>query len=163
MDYINLHDSVIMYAHLPALFDFDADGFSDLKFGVTLVGDPVLHQDKRQFTVSSGIHSKLAVNASSYVPVMNKGDLIPIENFNGYEWWLVSSVLLVERVENAGGDIFWQGHWKGVVKKYLPFQMIKNDRRYNGWVELTVNTEQEKIVLHRLALCKEAEEEIAAG
>ncbi|MES2849612.1 MAG: hypothetical protein V4685_11190 [Bacteroidota bacterium] len=163
MDYTDLHDSIVRYSQPPLLFDFDGDGFSDLKFGVVLVGDGSAGHDKRQFRVSSGIHSKLAVNSSEQVPIMNRGDLIPLANFSGYEWWLVSSVLMVERVENTGGQIWWQGHWQGAIKKYLPFQMIRNNQRFNGWVELTVDVPGEKIVLHRLAMCKEPEKEIKAG
>ena len=163
MEYTNLHDSVVRYAQPPVLFDFDEDGFSDLKFGVILVGDGALGQNKRQFRVSSGIHSKLAVNTLEQVPVMSIGDSIPLSNFNGYEWWLVSSVIMVERVENTAGQVWWQGHWQGAVKKYLPFQMIKNEHRYNGWVELTVNVQEGKIVLHRLAMSKVPEKVIKAG
>lgn len=163
MVYTDLYDSAIRYQQPVTVFDFDKDGFSDLKFGVVLVGDPIQQQDKRQFTVSSGIHSKLAVNIASQSPVMNKADLIPVADFNGYKWWLVSSVLLAQRIESINGAITWEGEWKAAVKRYLPFQMIKNNLRYNGWVELSVDITQEKIVLHRLALCKEAETAIKAG
>lgn len=163
MDYINLHDSAIEYAKPVTVIDLDGDGFSDLKFGVVLVGDPINQQDKRQFTVSSGIHSMLPVNAIGQVPVMSKDDLIPLDNFDGYSWWLVSSVLMVQRIENINGDISWVGPWKGAIKKYLPFQMLKNNQRHNGWIELSVDVAQQKIVLHRLALSKEGEKQIKAG
>lgn len=163
MVYIDLHDSAIRYQQPVTAFDFDNDGFSDLKFGVVLVGDPIQQQDKRQFMVSSGIHSKLAVNMASQSPVMNKAEMIPIADFNGYHWWLVSSVLLVQRIESMDGAITWEGDWKTAAKKYLPFQMIKNNQHYNGWVELSVDVLQEKVILHRLALCKEAETAIKTG
>lgn len=163
MEYTDLHDSVVQAGKPLSTFDFDGDGFSDLRFNVTLIGDPLLGQDKSQFRVSSGIHSKLPVNSAEHVPVMNRGDIIPLANFSGYQWWLVSSVVMVERVENTGGQIWWQGNWQGAIKKYLPFQMIKNGQRHNGWVELTVDEQGEKIILHRLAMSKEPEKEIKAG
>lgn len=163
MDYINLHDSAIEYAKPVTVIDLDGDGFSDLKFGVVLVGDPINQQDKRQYMVSSGIHSKLPVNTNGQVPVMSNGDLIPLDNFGGYNWWLVSSVLMVQRIENVNGDVSWVGPWKGAIKKYLPFQMLKNNQRHNGWVELSVDVAQQKIVLHGLALSREGEKQVKAG
>jgi hypothetical protein len=163
MVYTNLHDSAIRYQQPVTVFYFDNDGFADLKFAVVLVGDPINQQDKRQFIVSSGIHSKLAVNTASQSPVMNKSDLIPVSDFNGYKWWLVSSVLLAQRIENINGTIMWEGDWKATVKKYLPFQMTRNNKHFSGWVELSVDITQEKVILHKLALCKEAESAIKAG
>jgi hypothetical protein len=166
IELFNLKDVAVRYGQSPILFDFDKDGFADLKFGVVLVGDPVLHQDRREYRVSSGIHSKLAVHAvTENVPVMQDGDWIPIENFEGYNWWLVSSAILVQRVEHADGAITWNGHWKEAVKKYLPFQLINENtnQRYAGWVELTVQLAEEKIILHRMALSRVAEKRIRAG
>lgn len=166
IDSFNLQDSALRYGEPPILFDFDKDGFADLKFAVVLVGDPVLQQDRREFRVSSGIHSKLAVNAATeHVPVLDSGDWIPVDNFDGYNWWLVSSAILVQRVETADGAISWNGHWKEAVKKYLPFQLISvnTSQRYAGWVELTVQVAEEKIVLHRMALSRVAEKRIRAG
>ncbi|MBL0357102.1 MAG: hypothetical protein IPP72_09540 [Chitinophagaceae bacterium] len=163
MELIDLHDTAIRYGKPVTVIDLDGDNHSDLKFAVILVGDPILQQDKHQYTVSSGVNSKLAVNSSEQAPVMNKGTVIPLADFNGYKWWLVSSVMMIQRIENMNGAIIWEGHWKDAVKKYLPFQLIKNNQRYNGWVELSVDVLQEKIVLHKIAVSKEAEREIKAG
>ncbi|MFT3681632.1 MAG: hypothetical protein QM791_15280 [Ferruginibacter sp.] len=163
MEHIDLYDTVVKYKSPIIIFDFDKDGFSDLKFGVILVADPVEQKTKHQFRVVSGIHTKFAIDPTGEMPVLNKGQQVPLTNFNGYEWWLVSSVILVQRVENINGNVSWLGLWQGAVKKYLPFQLIKNEQRYNGWVEISVFTNEEKIILHRLALCKEPEKIISVG
>jgi hypothetical protein len=57
----------------------------------------------------------------------------------------------------------WEGNWKTATKKYLPIQVRKNNLRFNGWIELTVDTLHEKIILHRAAISKAGEKEIIAG
>lgn len=160
---VDLGQQELQYGNSPILFDFDNDGTRDFIFNVTLVGDPVLQVDKRKFMVGSGVQSLFAVNDNQEVPCMNKGEIIPLQSFNGYEWNLVQSVRLVERWENIAGDINWYGNWKGAVKKYLPFQMNINNHRHNGWLELTVDVTNQKIVLHKAAYTKLPEKEIKAG
>ncbi|HPH91030.1 MAG TPA: hypothetical protein PLZ68_09405 [Ferruginibacter sp.] len=160
---IDLRQQEIHYGAAPVLLDFDNDGTRDFIFNVTLVGDPLLGVDKRKFMAGSGIHSLFAVNDQQQVPCMNKGENISLENFNGYDWNLVSAVMLVERWENATGQITWHGNWKGAVKKYLPFQIVIDSMRHTGWVELSIDIASQKVVLHRAAYTKEPEKEIKAG
>jgi hypothetical protein len=163
MIYKDLHEKEIRFAQPAYVIDLDEDKTSDLIFSVWLIGDPVLQQDKRQFRVSSGIHTNLAVNAAEQVPALSKDDNIPLSNFNGYSWYKVSSVILVQRIEDVNGNISWDGTWKGTTKKYLPFQLLKNRQRFNGWLELSVDIANEKLLLHRIAISKNAEKEIKAG
>lgn len=163
MNYINLNDRVVAYQHPSVILDIDSDNENDLGFGVLLVGDPILEQDKRQFRISSGIHTRLAVSPNEETPVTESGDAIYLSSINGYNWYEASSVILVQRIEGMYGPIFWQGNWKTANRKYLPFQLLKNNQRYNGWVELTVDIAQEKIILHKAAYSKLAEKNIRAG
>jgi hypothetical protein len=163
MVYKDLGEKEIRFAQPPTVIDIDQDNHYDLIFSVWLVGDPILQQDKRQFRVSSGINTNLAVNAIEEVPSMVKDETIPLADFNGYNWFKVSSVILVQRIEDIDGDISWNGNWQGATKKYLPFQLLKNNQRYNGWIELSADVANEKLILHRLAICKKAEKEIKAG
>lgn len=160
---IDLGQKEIEYGAAPVLLDFDNDGTRDFIFNVTLVGDPLMGVVKRKFMAGSGIQSLFAVNEQQQVPCMNKGENISLENFNGYEWNLVSAVMLVERWENMAGDITWHGNWKGAVKKYLPFQLNINNKRHNGWVELTIDIASQKVVLHKAAYTRQPEKEIKAG
>lgn len=160
---IDLGQKEIQYGAAPVLIDLDNDGTRDLIFNVTLVGDPLSGVVKRKFMAGSGVKSLFAVNEQEQVPCMNKGENISIENFNGYHWNLVSAVMLVERWENATGQITWHGNWKGAVKKYLPIQIVINGMRHNGWVELSIDIANQKVVLHKTAFTKDPEKEIKAG
>lgn len=163
MIYKDLEEKEIRFAQPAFIIDLDEDNTSDLIFSVWLVGDPILQQDKRQFRVGSGVNTNLAVNAAEEAPALLKDENIPLSNFNGYNWYKVSSVILVQRIEDVNGTIRWNGTWQGVTKKYLPFQLLKNNQRFNGWLELSVDITNEKLVLHRLAISKNAEKEIKAG
>jgi len=160
---IDLGNQEMRYGNGPLLLDFNKDGTRDFLFNVSLVADPVAGLDKRRFMTSSGVQSKFAVNNSEEVPCMNKGDLIGIEDFDGYKWNLVLSVRLVERSENMAGDISWYGNWKYAVQKYLPFQMIINNKPHCGWVELSIDVDQQKIILHKAAYTKQPEVAVRAG
>lgn len=163
MTYVNLNNRTVAFQQGPVVLDLDHNYENDLIFSVWLVGDPILEQDKRQFRVSSGIHTRLAVNANEETPVMGVGDMIYLSSFNGYNWYEVSSIILVQRVEGMYGPIFWTGNWQTAYHRYLPFQLVKNNQRYNGWVELTVDLEQEKIILHKAAYSNLPERKIRAG
>jgi hypothetical protein len=163
MNYVNLSDRVVAYQQGAVHLDINNDNEVDLHFSVWLVGDPVLEQDKRQFRVSSGIHTRLAVHVNEETPVMEKGETVFLSSFNGYSWYEASSIILVQRIEEISGNVFWTGNWKTANKKYLPFQLLKNNQRYNGWIELTVDMVQEKIILHKAAYSKLPEKDIRAG
>lgn len=160
---IDLEDREMEYGNGPLLLDFDKDGTRDFLFNVSLVADPIAGIDKRRFMTSSGVQSKFAVNNSEEVPCMNKGDVIGIEDFGGYQWNLVLSVRLVERWEDMSGDISWHGNWKYATKKYLPFQMIINNRPHCGWMELSIDVNQQKVILHKAAYAKQPEVAVRAG
>ncbi len=163
MNYVNFNDRVVAYQQPSVILDIDNNNENDLGFGVLLVGDPLLQQDKRQFRVSSGIYTKLTVNSNEETPVMEKGETVFLSSFNGYNWFEVSSIILVQRIEGVTGSVFWTGNWKTASRKYLAFQLLKNSERYNGWIELSVDIAQGKIILHQAAYSKLPEKNIRAG
>jgi hypothetical protein len=163
MEYFNLNNTEIK-ANAPGFsIDINHDGRKDLAFGTLLVGDPINQVDKLQFLISSNIEVNLPVNGSEEVPVMNIGDSIKLEDFNGYHWFQLSSVLLVQKIISSTAPVVWEGHWKNAVHKYLPYQIVESGKRYNGWVELSVDITSEKIVIHKAAISKEPNKIVKAG
>ncbi len=163
MEYINLNNRSITINTPAAVLDVNNDGAYDLIFTVLLVGDPINKVDKSQFTVISSYYTSLPVNINEQVLSMKRSDLIPVNHFNGSNWYNASGIVLIEKNEFATGAIVWRGNWLGSVKQYLPFQVLKNNLRYNGWVELTEDKANERIILHQAAISKEAEKNIKAG
>jgi len=163
MEYFNLNNREIK-GNAPGFFlDVNHDGRSDFAFTTLLVGDPINQVDKLQFLISSNIDVNLPVNGREEIPVMNKGESIVPGNFNGYQWFELSSILLVQKIISFTVPPVWEGHWRNASHKYLPYQVIVNGKRYNGWVELSVDITNEKIILHYAAISKEPDKIVKAG
>lgn len=163
MEYFNLNNREIK-SNAPGFYiDVNHDGRKDLAFTTLLVGDPINRADKFRFLVSSNIEVNLPVNNVEEIPVMNRGESIMLEDFNGYYWFELSSILLVQKVISFTSPPLWEGHWKNAAHKFLPYQVIENDKGYNGWVELSADIAGEKIVLHNAAVSKEPNKIVKAG
>jgi hypothetical protein len=160
MAYKDLQNKEAKYGHYQYV-DVDSDGLNDILFNVILVGDPVLQRDRVQFYANSGIKRNLLNNQVDESPMLNKGDSIS-KIYKGYTWWEVSAIVLAEKiVENNGSH--WEGLWKNADHKYLPIQIEKNKKIYHGWIELSFNTVEEKMILHRAAISTEEEKTVQAG
>ena len=160
MAYTNLADKEVKYGQVQFV-DIDNDGSNDFKFGVLLVGDPILQRDRVQFYVNSGIKRNLLNNQVDESPILSKGD--SVKKFHtGYTWWEISSIVLAEKIiENTGSH--WEGLWKMADHKYLPIQIEKNNKLYHGWIELSFSTTGEKLILHKAAISTEEDKAVQAG
>lgn len=163
MLYTSLDNREVKYQQRSITLDVNNDQRADLFFGVQLVGDHINAVDKRQYFIGSALHTSLPVNVREQIPPLNEGDIIPVGHFNGNTWYGASEIVLMELNEYANGSILWKGNWLDLGKKYLPFQILQNGRRYNGWIELTADKGGERLILHRLAISKESEKEVRAG
>lgn len=162
MVYTDLYDKKIRFRE-SFFLDLDKDGIPDIFFHTLLVGDPVAQQDKEKYFVSSRINAYLPVNAQENAPILEKGEPIPINNFNDYTWYEVSLIELAQKVTGVSGPPFWEGTWKSSRHKYLPVQVRVSNSKYNGWIELSFDTDAEKIILHKAAISSEAGIEVIAG
>jgi hypothetical protein len=160
MIYKDLANKEVKYGQFRYV-DIDNDGSNDFRFNVLLVGDPVLQRDRVQFYVNSGIKRNLLNNQVDESPMLNKGDSIG-RLHNGYTWWEISAIVLTEKIIDNNGS-HWEGLWKNADHKYLPIQIEKNNRLYHGWIELSVNTTEEKLILHKAAISSEEEKSVQAG
>jgi len=163
MEYFDLNNREIRANHPGFLFDVNSDGRNDLAFTTLLVGDPIEEMDKLQFLILTNIGVNLPVNSKEEIPVLGKGDQIITESSGSYQWFDLASIMLVQKNTSLMQDPFWTGHWKNALNKYLPYQMIVDGKKYNGWIELSVDIIQEKIVLHKAAISKVANVNVKAG
>ena len=160
MVYKNLADKEVKYGQIQYV-DVDNDGSNDFRFDVLLVGDPILQRDRVQFYANSGIKRNLLNNQVDESPVLSKGDSVK-KFHNGYTWWEISSIVLVEKIiENTGSH--WEGLWKNANHVYLPIQIEKNNKLYHGWIELSFDTTGEKLILHKAAVSTEEDRSVQAG
>lgn len=141
--------------------DVDHDGSKDFSFGVLLVGDPILQRDRMQFYTYSSVKRNLLNNDVDESPMLSKSDSIS-KNHPGYTWWEISAIVLAEKITDYNGS-YWQGLWKNADHKYLPIQIEKDKKLYHGWIELSFNPAEEKLILHRSAISKEEDKPVLAG
>ncbi|MBS1654846.1 MAG: hypothetical protein JSU05_08380 [Bacteroidetes bacterium] len=163
MEYFDFKDREIKAGTLGFSIDINHDGRKDIAFSTLLVGDPINQVDKLQFLVQSNIKVNLPVNIGEEIPVMKVGDLIPIGDFSGYNWFELTSIILVQKVISFTNPPIWEGHWKNAVNRYIPFQIIESDKIYNGWIQISVDIVNEKLIIHRGAISQESNKTVKAG
>ncbi len=162
MNIVDLHDTTVVF-NRGAFFDVDGDGSKDIYFSTLYVGDPVEMVDKKQWRVMSSFYTNLPVNKAEDIPDFSEGAEVPVKNFDSYSWYNASSVVLAQKIIPDGQPAYWTGIWKDAAKKYVAFQVLKNNGRFNGWVEVSFDTAAEKIILHRYAISQVPERTILAG
>lgn len=161
MNYINLHDTAIGFGQM-ASFDLNGNGEKDVRFNTMLVGDALKHVDKKEWLVTTTINTSLPVDAYEQIPVMAVADSIPEFDFQEYHWYNASSVLLAQKVIGEAYNS-WDGVWKDASHKFIPVQVRDYRSLYNGWIEISFSTTDEKLVLHKAAICTEQGRTIKAG
>lgn len=162
MLYKDLADSSIAFGRIASL-DVDNNGEKDVLFSTQLVGDPVEQKDKQQWLVTSSFNANLPVNSTEHIPVLHYLDSIPLNDFSGYPWYNASSILLSQKTITMTTPPYWEGDWKEASHRFIPIQLKKQEGLYNGWIEVSFSTGNEKLILHKAAICKGVNKNISAG
>lgn len=147
----------------PRQFDVDGDGIRDITFGFLLVGDPLAQADKHQFYVSGSFDTFFPVNPAEEMPLLQEGQEIAPGSFAGYNWYNAPAILLAQKTLTVSNPPYWTGAWKNASHKYFPFYLLKGDKKYFGWFEISFDTTIEKTILHRAAVSKLADKAVKAG
>ena len=161
MQYLELGNRAIPFGQ-HSIVDVDRDGQDDLLFSTMLVGDPIHQLDRRMYFVSSSTQTKLLQNNDNQSPVLNKNDQVMLLH-PGYQWLEVTSLLLAEKVVPVQGNSFWRGLWQEANHQYLPIQVHRTNQTFQGWVELSFDKTQERMILHKAALSTEPDKTVRAG
>ena len=162
MRYIELADTSIVFGK-GASFDLDGNGSKDVYFVTQLVGDPINQQDKRQWLAGGSFTTYFPVNPTESIPVMRSMDDIPISSFSGYNWYNAPEILLAQKILSMNIPPYWTGEWKDANHRFIPLQIKNGNDPYNGWVEVSFSTANEKMILHKAAISKEPNKAIKAG
>lgn len=143
--------------------DLDGNGTIDVSFRTYHIGDPLLQMDKIQYCAVSMIESNFPMNKYDNIDIRKMGDKIQTNNTDDYEWFQVSLAVLAQKNIGMVNPPFWTGLWKDVQFQFLPIQIVRNNQRYNGWIELSFNKETEKLIIHRSGVSLLPEVDIKAG
>jgi hypothetical protein len=161
MRYTELNNTAINFNQLKQI-DMDSDGYSDLLFSTMTVGDPILGVDKHVYFVNSALHVSLLINELEQTPVVNHGDSIKLDGHRESHWYNANAITFAQKII-SNTETHWEGNWKDAEHKYVSVQILKNGLRYNGWVEISFNTNAGQMILHRAAISLEAEKIVSAG
>jgi len=157
-----LNDAEVSYAKSQAI-DLNRDGMNDVVFATWYIGNPNQQEDEILYFAASSIETSLMTRAENNSPQYNQNDIIPVNAADGYDWFVVSQVeLAMKNIGNTGAP-YWEKEWKNASHKFLAVQVKKSNKLYYGWVELSMNTAQSKLVLHRAAISKEPARAVKAG
>jgi hypothetical protein len=147
----------------PAFLDLDGDAHRDLGFSTYLVGDPQLPGSKTQFYAHGSFITYFPINAYEESPILSTGSYINDAVFPAYNWYNAPAILLAQRIELLSGTNYWEGRWKNTEHRFLPFYVLRNNKRYFGWIELSFNMSAQKVILHQAAVSTEPDKGVKAG
>lgn len=127
------------------------------------MGDPHLLIDKIQYCAESMVDSNFLVNQNDEVYTREKGDLITTNITSAYEWFQLSLTVLIQKNIGMVDPPFWTGLWKDVQHKFLPGQIIKNNKCNNGWIEISIDKVAEKLIVPSSAISLLPEKDMLAS
>lgn len=162
MRYLDLGDQAVGFNHYSSS-DLDGNGTTDFSVTTTLVGSPANRCDYQCYYFNGAFYSYTPVDNNEQMPILAKGDKVGPNSFPQHEWYNASQLLLSQRVIPVIGGPYWDGGWKDASHHYVAISLLKNEKFYYGWVEISFNTRQAAVILHRAAICEEAGREIKAG
>lgn len=160
MIYKDMNDTAIVFGRY-ASFDIDGDNYKDFGFFTELVGYPGEQVDRKRWLVNAAFTTNLPTSQDEHLPVLNYGDRI--SDFPGYNWYNASSVVLAQLKFSNNPPPVWEGPWKNASHRFIPFQLVKPGGLYNGWIEISFSTDEEKLIIHAAAVSKVAGKPVLAG
>ena len=161
MDYFDLNDQELSFG-TPRPVDFENDNNWDILFSSIAIGDPVLRRDRHQFFIGTDIHVSLQVS-NEETPVLAEGAVIGAVPLPEHHWYNGNGIGLAQRITPETGSPYWEGNWKDVSHKFIALQLLRGGKPHFGWAEISIDSETEKMILHRAAISREPSRAVKAG
>lgn len=162
MDYTELNQEMsfgqVLYV------DIDNNSSKDFLFYTLPVSDPLTGKSYRQYHIASSYGASVIVDTiDEHTPAFVKNEVIPAGLPAPFDWFNASGALLARKVVGAAGTPSWEGSWANASHQYVAVRVLRAGLSYYGWLELSFDSKAEKVILHRAAICREAEKEVKAG
>lgn len=136
--------------------DLDHNGSNDFYVSTLHVGDAMLQRDYKRFFFGTSQSTDFPINASEEIPVLDKNAIIGSNTFYGYNWYSIASILAAQKVTTSDRE-WWEGPWKDLFNKHLPLRIHSSGKLYYGWVEVSFDSGNEKLILHKAVISKQAD------
>lgn len=161
-EYTDLQDRSVTYAN-PALLDLDKDGTAD--FSITTILIQSNSTGYLQFRAGSAGTARLLLNEDEYTVVLDSNVVITKGNQDAFVWSPVGTAILsaLDLDKEPTDNNSWSGPWKNAQEKYLPVQLVKQNKVYNGWIRMSHKSNSSEFLLHEAAISKTPNISIKAG
>lgn len=143
--------------------DLNLDSKTDLVFATWYIGNPNEKEDEILFFAGSGIESSLFVGGENDSPVYRKNEPIPVAPANGFDWYIVAQAEMAKKNIGMTGDPYWEKSWRDASHKYLAVRILKDGQFYYGWVEVSMDKANSRLILHSAGISKVAGKPVKAG
>ena len=164
VEYINLNNVEVKDGVFQRV-DLDDNNTQDFTFTTRIITDPALNQTKFQFLVISRLDAYLLLTTGTQsAKKFMKGDSIRTVASPGSSWAAFSLVIMTQKITPASAAPYWEGEWKDASRHFLPVKVTKRSGEvHTGWIELSMDIANEKMILHKAAISLEPEQDLKAG
>lgn len=157
--YIDLNDRVLATTYIR--LDLTGDAYPELLLMTQATGYG--HYTQTEYQVLSTGSSRTATNLKDEsTPVLQKRSKVHATNYDQYEWHPGNKVIVMKKIYQNGTER-WAGDFLSNGRRYIPFQVIQGGKYHTAWIELSTDTQNERVIFHRAAIALEAETPILAG
>jgi hypothetical protein len=162
MDYTEINQEISFGQAI--YVDPDNNGSQDFLFYTIKTGDPGLAKEYYQYHFGSSYAASVAVDSlTDQTPALTKNAAISGTMPAGLQWYNASGVMMTRKVVSHTGAPSWEGPWANAHHQYLAIRILRAGLLYYGWLEVSFNTATEKTIVHRAAICRQADVEVKAG
>ncbi|NUM79345.1 hypothetical protein HUU42_00965 [bacterium] len=166
IEYVDLNDTTFAYLK-PLTLDVDRDGAADFNFTTSLSAGSGESQINFLMT-SIGAHRVAFDTLAEKIPVYSEGSEIG-NVLPPHQQWDALANYLGEKHYYGSTDSVWFGDFVMTEKPFVAFSLYKNVEPYFGpvpyfgWIHLTFDTVQARVILHEYAYQTEPNISIKAG
>lgn len=164
IEYVNLNHTAVTTNNVLSI-DLDKNGTTDFVVTKELRETNAGQDDILEFRVIGAQQNRVLVQTDGTPARKDAGSIIRTEDEQGFSWDATTPAVIINRVLTPDpANSYWEGSWLQQFNKYLPIQLLKEGKKYNGWLQLSFSNElPSRIVVHDAAFNKIADQPIQAG
>ena len=164
IQYTNLNNTAVTTNNVLSI-DLDNDGTVDFVVTKELRETNAGQDDILEFRVVAAQQNRVLVQADGTPARKEAGVFIRSEDDQLYTWDASTPAVIINRILTPDpANSYWQGTWLQQYNKYLPVQLLKEGKKYNGWIQFSFSDVlPSRIIVHDAAYNKIAGQPIKAG
>ncbi|MCG2617020.1 hypothetical protein LZZ85_22180 [Terrimonas sp. NA20] len=143
--------------------DLNRDGIRDIAFATWYIGNPNENEDEVLFFASTGTESALMLGGENDSPRLGRDEMITEKPFSGFDWYVIGQAELAKKNTGLTGAPYWEKPWKNANHEFLAVRVNKNSQWFYGWVEISMDTANDALILHRAAIGMVAGKQMKTG